>query len=459
MSATLRCFSFAHWFGIASLAATLLGCNPPTAPKTSGSATSAATGSSSVVVATPTATTPIAAAPTASAPTLSASSTSTPSAASTATPSTPWTGSKLTSAEIDAGWLSLFDGNTLYGWEPASEADWKVVDGTITVATGKPGLLCTTSDFGDYEFKCDFKAPEKTNSGIFLRTPLKPTDAKTDCYELNIAAPEVSPFSNGGFVGRVKATKYIAATEWRTYDVSAVGGHFVIKIDGETVLDYTDPTPVGRGRIGLQLNSGEVAFRNIKLKPLGLKSLFNGKDLAGWKVKEGPELKSVYSVTPEGAINVKNGRGQLESDAQFADFTLQFEVFSNGKHLNSGVFFRSIPGETMNGYEFQVQNGYKDGDRTKPLDCGTGGIFRRQDARMVVSDDFAWTHMTLIASGPHMAGWVNGVQVSDWTDARPADANPRKGLRIEPGTFIIQGHDPTTDLSFRDISAAELPKR
>ena len=35
-------------------------------------------------------------------------------------------------------------------------------------------------------------------------------------------------------------------------------------------LDNTDPRPVGRGRIGLQLNSGPVEFRNIKLKPLSV---------------------------------------------------------------------------------------------------------------------------------------------------------------------------------------------
>jgi hypothetical protein len=57
-----------------------------------------------------------------------------------------------------------------------------------------------------------------------------------------------------------------------------------------------------------------------------------------------------------------------------------------------------------------------------------------------------------------MACWVNGVQVSDWTDPRAPDANPRKGLRVEPGTLIIQGHDPTTDLSFRNLRAGEMPK-
>jgi hypothetical protein len=46
--------------------------------------------------------------------------------------------------------------------------------------------------------------------------------------------------------------------------------------------------------------------------------------------------------------------------------------------------------------------------------------------------------------------------VSDWTDDRAADLNPRKGSRREAGTFIIQGHDPTTDLTFRKIRAAEM---
>lgn len=437
MIATTR-NSLVHAVAIISVAATFVGCNPP-AKQSTGFGSGSAGGDEAKVV-------------------VLVDKQQITAGSAAGMPYAPHVSTFLTTAQLAAGWISLFDGESLYGWEPGSEADWAVKDGAITVASGKPGLLCTTSDFGDYELKCDFKAPDKTNSGIFLRTPLVPTDPAADCYELNIA-PADNPFPTGSFVKRQKATKYVSASEWRTFDVSAIGGHFVVKIDGEIVLDYTDPKPLGRGRIGLQLNSGEVAFKNIKVKPVGLKSLFNGKDLSGWKVKEGPEFKSVYSVTPAGEINVKNGKGQLESDAQFADFTLQLQVFSNGKHLNSGVFFRSIPADPMNGYELQVQNGYKNGDRTKPIDCGTGGFYRRQDARLVASDDFQWTYMTLVASGPHMAAWVNGIQVSDWTDKRPADPNPRKGLRLEQGTLIIQGHDPTTDLSFKNLSAAELPQR
>ena len=364
---------------------------------------------------------------------------------------------KLTDAELADGWILLFDGETTFGWQAASKANWAVADGAISVSEGEPGLLCTTSPFADFVLKVDFRNPKGTNSGVFLRTATVPKDPATDCYELNIADASISPFPTGSFVGRKKGEGQHDSTDWRSYEVTAVGGHFVVKLDGQTVLDYTDPKPLGRGPIGLQLNSGHVEFRNIKLKPLGLESLFNGKDLSGWNVY--PDKQSVFSVTPAGELNVTNGPGQLESDRKLGDFVLQLEVFSGGKHLNSGIFFRCIPGEFSNGYECQIQNGYKDGDRSQPLDCGTGGFYRRQNARRVMADDFKWFPLTLIASGDHMAAWVNGYPVSDWTDPRAADENPRKGKRLEAGTLAIQGHDPTTNLSFRQLKAAELPAR
>lgn len=361
----------------------------------------------------------------------------------------------LAPEELAEGWIELFDNQTLYGWEPASDADWKVHNGVITASQGTPGLLVTTSEFADYVLRLEFRAPLTTNSGVFLRTPPKPTDPAKDCYELNIATPDLSPFPTGSFVNRKRCTEFEPGLDWQSYEVTAQGGHFAVKLNGEVVLDYVDPNPIGRGRIGLQFRSGAVEFRRIRLKPLGLASLFNGKDLAGWKVL--PGYQSVYSVTSEGWLNVKNGKGQLETEQSFGDFTLQLEVFSNGERLNSGIFFRSIPGEYQNGYECQIQNGIKDDDPAQPLDCGTGGFYRRQNARRVMSKDFEWFPLTLIVSGKHMAAWVKGRQVSDWTDPREPDPNPRKGLRTAPGTLIIQGHDPTTDLSFRKLQAAELP--
>src|SRR5262249_40565558 len=112
----------------------------------------------------------------------------------------------LPATELSAGWIELFDNESLFGWQAGSDANWSVKDGVISVSEGKAGLLCTTSEFGDYILKLEFRAPELTNSGVFLRTPLKPKDPAGDCYELNICPASESPFPTGSFVGRKAAT-------------------------------------------------------------------------------------------------------------------------------------------------------------------------------------------------------------------------------------------------------------
>jgi hypothetical protein len=365
----------------------------------------------------------------------------------------------LSDAELADGWVALFDGETLFGWKAASKADWQVKDGAIVVTGGEKGLLCTSVEFDNYVLKADFRAAKNTNSGIFLRTPQKVgmNDITTKCYELNIAPPD-NPFPTGCYVGRSKGSPVPErAGEWQSYEVTVDGAKSTVKLNGETVLEYTDSQPTGRGYIGLQLNEGQVEFKNIKLKPLHLERLFNGKDLTGWK--NHPESKSTFTVTEKGEIHVTStGRGVLESEKQFGDFVLQMEAISHAPELNSGMFIRSIPGEFANGYESQIHNGIKNGDRTQPKDFGTGGIYRRVPARLVVPNDKEWFYKTIVADGPHISVWVNGYQVTDWTDERKPDKNPRNGLRTEAGTLQLQGHDPTTDLSFRNIRAREMAK-
>ncbi len=195
-----------------------------------------------------------------------------------------------------------------------------------------------------------------------------------------------------------------------------------------------------------------------KLKPLNLKPIFNGEDLTGWNVI--PGHKSEFSVI-DGALNIKNGNGQIETADVYKDFVLQLDIFSNGDHLNSGVFYRTPVGVFWKGYEVQVRNQWQGDDRTKPVDFGTGGNYGNQPARMVVSSDREWWHETIVVEGNHTAVWVNGYQVSDFTDTRPVskDAQGKAGYVAEPGTINLQGHDPTTDLSFKNINIQEYPQR
>ena len=121
------------------------------------------------------------------------------------------------------------------------------------------------------------------------------------------------------------------------------------------------------------------------------------------------------------------------------------------------MFVRAIPGQFWSGYEAQIRNEWKGDDRTKAVDYGTGGIYNRQASRRVVSSDHEWFTMTVIAQGPHLTTWVDGIQVTDFTDTRPPKESARQGYRAKPGVISLQGHDPTTDLSFRNIRIKELP--
>jgi hypothetical protein len=74
-----------------------------------------------------------------------------------------------------------------------------------------------------------------------------------------------------------------------------------------------------------------------------------------------------------------------------------------------------------------------------------------------VSNDNEWFTITLVADENRISTWVNGYQTVDWKDDRPKDENPRKGYRSEKGPVSLQGHDPSTDLVFRNIRISEMP--
>lgn len=393
--------------------------------------------------------------------------------------------------EAADGWLQLFDGQTLFGWNAFPQHAWQVRQGILhvnlqrTTPAGKPPMagssakLISTTQWADFVLRMDFRADPGTQASLWLRTdPSLETAPETTSsgpegppegskasrknttgqgYEMVLVSEDPAIWPTGSLKGRQKAATGVLEAGWHTMEAHLDGGTITLCLDGQQVLRWEDPKPIRRGHLVLEVQGGSAAFRNIKLRPLGLQSIFNGKDLSGWKLY--PQTPTKATVTPEGYLRVQGGRGPVESEGQYADFTLQLDVFVNGQGLNSGVFFRCIPGEIMNGYECQIQNGFLDGDRRKPKDCGTGGIFRRQNARRVVADDFQWFTLTIHAHGPHIATWVNGYPTADWTDTRPPHPNPRRGRRLEPGTLQIQGHDPTTDLMFRNIRVAELPDR
>lgn len=333
-------------------------------------------------------------------------------------------GGVLSPREIQEGWILLFDGETMFGWK--SEGSCRVADGTIHVQG--PATLTNTTAFGDFELVIEAALARgvKANAQVVLNGHATPLPASA--------------------IG--------AASRWR---VESKGGQHTVKRGDSGEASETHPG-ASHTPLAIRVPEGmELGIRSVKLKPIQLEPIFNGKDLTGWKPL--PDRKSVFSVTDKGELNVKDGNGDLQSEGQYQDFVLQLEVISHGKHLNSGIFFRALPGEFWQGYEAQIRNQWEGDDRTRPVDYGTGGVYNRQKSRKVVSSDHEWFTYTIVADGLHVALWVNGYQTADYVDEQKPAPSARKGSYAGKGCITIQGHDPTTNLSFRNIRIAELPDR
>lgn len=304
----------------------------------------------------------------------------------------------LSPEQIQAGTLLLFDGETPFGW--TIEGESKIEKGRLILGGAK-------------------KTTATTISGGFLagNISLELTDAQ---------GGNLSTLSLGWADGSVQ------------------------RQSSGPISAQVEKIEQGRIRISTKENQ-TVYLRNILFTPKADTSLFNGKDLSGWKINKGEKYKSKFEVTKEGTLRITNGPGDLQTEKEWADFILQLECKTNGKHLNSGVFFRCLPNEYQQGYEAQIRNQWEGDDRSKPVDFGTGAIYRRQPARKVVSNDQEWFTLTIIAHGKTLATWVNGYPVVCWTDDRKENNNARQGCKTSPGAISLQGHDPTTNIEFRNI--------
>ncbi len=354
----------------------------------------------------------------------------------------------LAAKEIADGWIALFDGQTTFGWQV--EGDVKVEGGAL-VFGGKDRTVVNL-DFGYFDLSWEHRV-----DGPATGSPQRLSTATKEGVVVGKASTGFSRSSKGGAPTWVKERwKVEVDPNGKAQAVINTKGGSATGLESEALTTLPADCHIATR---LEIPAGiRFAVRNVKLKPRGLEPIFNGKDLTGWKEVKTARTRSRFTVTKEGWLNVQDGPGDLQTEGQWADFVLQLECISNGKHLNSGVFFRSLPGQFWSGYEAQIRNQWQGDDRSRPVDYGTGGIYNRQPARKVVSSDNEWFTMTVVARGKHLAVWVNGYQTADFTDKRPANESARKGSKVDRGPISLQGHDKTTNLSFRNLRIVELPR-
>jgi CubicO group peptidase (beta-lactamase class C family) len=216
-------------------------------------------------------------------------------------------------------------------------------------------------------------------------------------------------------------------------------------------------------------------------------SLFNGKDLSGWRVQCQPKDRdSVFWSVENGAILCDSiGRKNhnyvwLVSDAEFADFELhlKFQAYA-GSPGNSGLQFRSRFDDTVSG-------GWMHGPQVdihppKSISWRTGLIYdetreeRRwvfpslPDARMLPEFEpprhvfkyagEGWNDLALICRGTRVQTIVNGIVRTDWQGAGVLDNPAHRQHNVGGvGHFALQLHSSDElKIRYKDIRVKKLP--
>jgi len=193
----------------------------------------------------------------------------------------------VTAKEDTAGWIQLFDGKSLNGWEGDTDL-WSVKDGTIVGSTqGHPlkvnTFLVYNQSYSDFILKADILL-RNGNSGIQFRSVLKNPGWLMEGYQADASeAGDLSAwgnlYENGGRARRIMRTsdegwqvakKVVKVGGWNQIEIFAQGTHIQLKLNGTVTIDMHDDRSAS-GLIGFQLHPGppmEVRYRNIRLKLL-----------------------------------------------------------------------------------------------------------------------------------------------------------------------------------------------
>ncbi|MGH9389666.1 MAG: family 16 glycoside hydrolase, partial [Vicinamibacteria bacterium] len=172
----------------------------------------------------------------------------------------------------------LFNGKDLAGWEGDAEV-WKVESGELVGkgALKRNNFLFHKKEVSDFRLIVEVKLAEnKGNSGVQIRSEPVPGGEARGCqadvgagwwgklYEES-ARGLLFPKKGETFDG----DKFVKKGDWNTYEILAVGSKVRTAINGNLCTDLDDEKIARKGRIAVQVHSGEmteVRFRNFQFE-------------------------------------------------------------------------------------------------------------------------------------------------------------------------------------------------
>jgi 3-keto-disaccharide hydrolase len=184
-------------------------------------------------------------------------------------------------ASSENGWVTLFDGKSMDGFNKIGDANWRVEEGMLVADKGN-GFLVTKGEYKDYQIRAEFWVEADSNSGIFIRCTDPNKVGADNCYEVNIWDARPDPtYGTGAIVNLAKVDPMPkAAGKWNTYEITAKGSSFTVVLNGQKTVDGVQDAKLPNGRIALQHglglkdaggvanDKGVVKFRKVEIKPL-----------------------------------------------------------------------------------------------------------------------------------------------------------------------------------------------
>ena len=152
---------------------------------------------------------------------------------------------------------------------------WHVEDGVLIGSGPASHLFSERGDYENFRYRVEAQINDHGNSGQYFRTAFGPGFPKG--YEAQINATHRDPIRTGSlYLPQVKEVLVLNKAphkpdEWFTQEVTAVGNHIVIKVNGKTTVDYKDPqNRYTKGHFALQGHDPGtvVKFRKIEVKEL-----------------------------------------------------------------------------------------------------------------------------------------------------------------------------------------------
>lgn len=168
------------------------------------------------------------------------------------------------------GWIRLFDGKTLSGWQTFDPGGWSVDAEGVLVGKGPRSHLFSPRTYKNLQFKAEVKLNHKGNSGMYFRARLMP--GWPNGYEAQVENTSSDPQRTGSLYNRAKMLEQLIPDDtWWTQHIVAIGNRILIQVNDQLVVDFVDEKrSFVEGHLALQQHDpgSVVHYRNVLVKPL-----------------------------------------------------------------------------------------------------------------------------------------------------------------------------------------------